>query len=151
MSTPNVPIREDIGARLREERNRLQKSQIEVGAIGGVTNKTQGLYESGVRSPDARYLQRISDAGVDVAYVVTGLRSTPAPPAAKTPDAACKAGRSEVWVMVLEVAVDELNRRGLTLPGTKLVELVDLLADYAVSDQGEVDTALVARQIRLVA
>ena len=89
--------------------------------------------------------------GVDVAYVVTGLRSTPAPPAAKAPNAAYKAGRSEVWVMVLEVAVDELNRRGLTLPGTKLVELVDLLADYAVSDQGEVDTALVARQIRLVA
>lgn len=67
-----------IGDRLREERGRLKMSQPAFGEAGGVTKKTQMLYESGERFPDARYLAAIAAIGVDVAYVVTGARMAPA-------------------------------------------------------------------------
>ncbi|WP_144431011.1 helix-turn-helix domain-containing protein, partial [Pseudomonas syringae pv. coryli] len=65
-----------IGPRLRKERLRLKLSQSALGAIGGVETNAQGNYENGVRSPRADYLSSISNAGVDVAYVVTGLSAT---------------------------------------------------------------------------
>lgn len=64
-----------IGARLKKERLRLKLSQSALGAIGGVETNAQGNYENGVRSPRADYLSSVSNAGVDVAYVVTGLSS----------------------------------------------------------------------------
>lgn len=69
-----------MGDRLREERQRLGLNQTEFGAIGGVTKKTQMLYESGDRHPDAAYLAAVTQAGVDVLFVLMGKRSfTPAP------------------------------------------------------------------------
>lgn len=69
-----------IGQRLKQERLRLKLSQNALGAIGGVETNAQGNYENGIRSPKADYLSRVSDAGIDVSYVVTGFsleRSTP--------------------------------------------------------------------------
>lgn len=69
-----------IGPRLKRERLRLKLSQSALGAIGGVETNAQGNYENGIRSPRADYMSRISDAGIDVTYVVTGFsleRSTP--------------------------------------------------------------------------
>lgn len=63
-----------IGERLREERVRLGMSQTVFGEAGGVTKKTQMLYEGGERAPDAVYLHALSVAGIDVGYVVTGER-----------------------------------------------------------------------------
>jgi transcriptional regulator with XRE-family HTH domain len=61
-----------IGTRLRQERTRLKLSQSASGTIGGVETNAQGNYESGARSPKADYLLRISGAGVDINYVLTG-------------------------------------------------------------------------------
>lgn len=61
-----------IGQRLKRERLRLKLSQSAMGAIGGVETNAQGNYENGIRSPRADYLSRISQAGVDVSYVLTG-------------------------------------------------------------------------------
>ena len=61
-----------FGGKLQSERKRLGLSQAAIGAIGGVTKKTQVLYESGERSPDAQYLSAVAQAGVDVLYVLTG-------------------------------------------------------------------------------
>lgn len=63
-----------IGPRLREERTRLKLSQSAMGAIGGVETNAQGNYENGSRSPKADYLLRITGAGVDINYVLTGTR-----------------------------------------------------------------------------
>lgn len=63
-----------IGRRLKEERVRLKLSQSALGAIGGVETNAQGNYEGGTRYPRADYLSRIAQSGVDVTYVVTGLR-----------------------------------------------------------------------------
>lgn len=65
-----------IGMRLRDERLRLGFNQVKLGEIGGVTKKTQILYENGERFPDARYLAAVAEAGVDVSYVVNGQRQT---------------------------------------------------------------------------
>jgi transcriptional regulator with XRE-family HTH domain len=62
-----------IGQRLRQERTRLGLSQSALGAIGGVETNAQGNYESGARFPKADYLLRVSGAGVDVNFVITGL------------------------------------------------------------------------------
>lgn len=61
-----------ISERLREERQRLGLSQDGLASSGGVTRRSQGLYETGERTPGAAYLAKIADAGVDVVYVLTG-------------------------------------------------------------------------------
>ena len=67
-----------IGERLREERVRLGLSQTAFGELGGVTKKTQMLYEGGERAADSAYLAAVASSGVDVRYVVTGHRDAPA-------------------------------------------------------------------------
>lgn len=67
-----VPM--SIGKRLKEERERLGLNQTEFGEIGGAGRKTQFNYETDERIPDANYLERLYKAGVDVGYVITGVR-----------------------------------------------------------------------------
>ena len=66
------------GECLREERNRLGLKQEEMAQIGGVTRNTQGSYERDERRPDTGYLKALHAVGLDVLYVVTGVR-TPTP------------------------------------------------------------------------
>lgn len=54
-------------------------NQTQIGECGGVTKKTQMLYEAGERFPDAAYLAAIAKAGVDVRYIITGDREGPPP------------------------------------------------------------------------
>lgn len=61
-----------IGARLREERERLNLSQVAFAKFGDVTRNTQSLYEMDERTPDAAYLVAISLAGADVLYILLG-------------------------------------------------------------------------------
>lgn len=68
-------LNQSIGARLLEERSRIGLSQTEFGAIGGVGKVTQINYEKGDRFPDAQYLAAVAARGVDVLYVVTGVRA----------------------------------------------------------------------------
>lgn len=72
----------DIAERLKDERKRLGLNQTEFGKLAGVGKTTQINYESGERSPDANYLAAIVEAGADVQYIVTGVRSD----VALTPD-----------------------------------------------------------------
>ena len=64
-----------IGARIREERNRMALSQEAFGAIPGVTKQAQIKYEKDERHPDTLYLAAIAAAGADVLYILTGQRS----------------------------------------------------------------------------
>lgn len=63
-----------IGDRIKQERERLGLNQDEFGKLGGVTRKSQFNYESEERMPDAAYLESISQAGVDVQFIITGQR-----------------------------------------------------------------------------
>lgn len=64
-----------FGERLREERVKLGLNQSAFGTLAGVTKKTQMLYESGERAPDALYLTAIEEAGADVLYILSGKRN----------------------------------------------------------------------------
>ena len=63
---------QDIGIRLRTERNRLGYNQTEFGALGSVCKQAQVKYEKGVHFPGADYLQAIAKVGADVQFIVTG-------------------------------------------------------------------------------
>lgn len=65
-----------IGARLKEERERLGMSQPQFAGLGEASKRAQINYEQGVSSPDASYLAAIEKVGVDVLYIVTGVRTT---------------------------------------------------------------------------
>lgn len=67
-----------IGERLKSERERLKLSQPEFAQLGGVGKLSQIRYESGERSPDGNYLSLLSNHGVDIVYVLTGVRTPPA-------------------------------------------------------------------------
>lgn len=64
-----------IGERLREERKRIGLKQKELAEFGGVQLNSQSLYENNARMPDAGYLAGIAKAGIDILYVVTGIRT----------------------------------------------------------------------------
>lgn len=66
---------ESIGKRLREERVRLGLNQDEFVALAGIQRRTQTNYENDVRAPDAAYLAALAEHGVDINYVITGIRS----------------------------------------------------------------------------
>lgn len=63
-----------IGARLREERDRIGLSQPKFAAIAGTTKQTLFSWESGKTAPDGFQLAALASADVDVLYVLTGLR-----------------------------------------------------------------------------
>lgn len=67
---------QSVGNRLREERQRLGLNQTELGDKVGMTRKTQILYESGERPFDVNYMLRAHQVGVDVMYVLFGIRQS---------------------------------------------------------------------------
>ena len=64
-----------IGERLRAERERLKLSQAAIAEAGGVKPLTQFSYEKGSSYPNADYLAKVSELGVDALYVVIGERA----------------------------------------------------------------------------
>lgn len=66
---------ERFGRRLREERERKSLNQEAFAALGGVKKNSQVIYEGGKTAPTVEYLYRLAGHGVDIGYVVTGVRS----------------------------------------------------------------------------
>lgn len=66
-----------IGARLKEERERLLLTQTALADKASVTKKSQINWEQGVAMPNAAVLAAYAELGVDVLYVLTGQRSRP--------------------------------------------------------------------------
>lgn len=70
----NAEIRQQIGARLREERTRLAFTQQDLAESIGGARLSVIHYESGRSSPAAETLAALEAVGVDVRYVLTGVR-----------------------------------------------------------------------------
>lgn len=68
---------ETIGARLREERERLGLTQPDFAQKVGVGKGAQINYEQNRRVPDAAYLALAAQMGADALYILTGERSRP--------------------------------------------------------------------------
>ena len=78
----------NIGSRLREERERITYSQEALGTRVGTTGRTIKKYESNETSPRAIELLQMYSLGMDVLYIVTGVRlpvGTPEVRGAHTP------------------------------------------------------------------
>lgn len=69
-------LRESIGARLKEERDRLGFNQQEFAAIGGASKRSQIDWEQGRLVPNAEFLALVAAAGVDTLYILTGEHSS---------------------------------------------------------------------------
>ena len=67
-----------IGQRLREEREKIGLNQTAMGAVGGVRKQAQLKYENNESYPNAEYLAAVAKIGVDIQYVVLGIRSAQA-------------------------------------------------------------------------
>ncbi|MDO9834731.1 transcriptional regulator, partial [Glaesserella parasuis] len=67
--------REDMGIRLVEERTRLGYSQANFAHQTEVNRETLRLNELGRSGISAEFLGRAAQLGVDVQYVITGIRS----------------------------------------------------------------------------
>jgi transcriptional regulator with XRE-family HTH domain len=65
-----------LGERIKAERARLGMSQPAFGEIVKATKWTVWNWEKGDSAPDANQLAALAAVGLDVAYVVTGLRET---------------------------------------------------------------------------
>lgn len=68
-----------FGARLREERKRLKKTQVEFAQAGGVGRLAQIQYENETTVPTIRYINGIATLGTDVPYLLLGMRLTNGP------------------------------------------------------------------------
>ncbi len=66
-----------VGRRLAEAREAIGLNQERFAALGGVKKGAQGLYETGQRAPDASYLLKLNEHGIDIAYILTGQRQAP--------------------------------------------------------------------------
>ncbi len=63
-----------FGERLRIERERLGMSQEEMAAIFGVKRLAQSQYEKEVTAPTVRYLAEIAKNGVDLHFLIFGIK-----------------------------------------------------------------------------
>lgn len=130
-----------IGERLLEERERLSFSQSELAERCSVTMRSQRNYEKGERQPDALYLEAVARAGVDVLYVVTGMRQrypvgqaqgqsmTTGLPASEPSDHRPEGLTPDVREAIRMVA-DELHAQRKHAKGVQFLELVERALRY---------------------
>lgn len=64
----------DFGARLKAERERLGLNQLEFGRLHGVSRNSQSAYETGSTPAPLDYLRSLEAAGVDLGYLLWGVR-----------------------------------------------------------------------------
>lgn len=65
----------EIGARLREERERLKLRQEELAALCDAGASSISNWKNGTSFPNARVLAAFAEAGADVGYILTGRRA----------------------------------------------------------------------------
>lgn len=69
----------NLAERLRCERRILGLSQAQLASLGGVQPNAQCHYENGSRCPRADYLMSLASLGMDVQFILMGVRSFPGP------------------------------------------------------------------------
>ena len=67
---------DEMAARLRNERKARGLNQADFGALGGVTLQTQSRYEKAETEPGAAYFAQLAAAQIDIAFILTGVRSS---------------------------------------------------------------------------
>lgn len=133
--------------RLRAERTRLGLNQTDFAALAGVTKKTQMLYEAGDRAPDTHYLTAVTQAGVDMYYLITGQKILDATPPTAAPTWAPIDGEKLGRIIeMLEAAAKQAARRW---PPKKLAQVAAEIYN-ALGHEQTFDEPRVERILKLV-
>lgn len=74
-----------IPQRLKSERERIGLSQPQLGELVSAGKTTVINWEKGASAPDAEQLATMNGAGLDVPYILFGVRSQQLPPEATLP------------------------------------------------------------------
>ncbi len=119
---------DNIGARLRDERERLGKNQDAFAALAGVGKRALIHYEKSERSPDANFLAAIAAAGADVLYILTGQRSGVAAAAPVAAEPAAQLSRRALAVAQNYEATSE--------EGKKIIEAAAFAAAKPAAKRG---------------
>ena len=132
-----------LGTRLREERARLKCNQADFAALAGQRKNSLIKYEKDERSPDAKYLAALSEAGVDVLYVLTGRREA----AHYQQDQSVVSSDSlERAITLVERGLRENNRE---LPPEKYAKLIMAVVDFLADDTDDVVANRIGNIIKL--
>ena len=119
---------DNIGARLRDERERLGKNQDAFAALAGVGKRALIHYEKSERSPDANFLAAIAAAGADVLYILMGQRSGAAAAAPVAAEPAAQLSRRALAVAQNYEATSE--------EGKKIIEAAAFAAAKPAAKRG---------------
>lgn len=74
MATTSTKKRQELGARLRGERERLGYAQRQIAQLLGVPLEAYGKFESGDSDPGVWRMPRLAACGFDVLYILTAER-----------------------------------------------------------------------------
>ena len=98
------------GKRLIEERKRLgYKSQAAAAKKCGVSGRMWGDYERGVSQPKAEQLFQFEKAGIDIDYVMHGVRHTERPSEASCTSSASKPYMANGSSSLLAISVSSVS------------------------------------------
>lgn len=101
--TKNQPrtIREIVGLRLREERERLGLTQTQFAELGNASKRSVTDWEQGKLHPNGEFLALLAEQGADINYIFTGERNI------------SKLGASESTLLAEIRQLDEIGKDGL--------------------------------------
>lgn len=68
-------MKEAIGFRLKQERERLSLSQAQVAKSLGIATRTQIAWEKGEQTPNALHLATLGTLGLDIQFIVSGVQN----------------------------------------------------------------------------
>ncbi len=77
MALTSTKQKQEIGARLRAERERLGYSEAQIAQLLGIPLETYQHFENGEGDPGIYRMPRLADIGFDILYVITETRHIP--------------------------------------------------------------------------
>lgn len=135
----------DLGERLKAERQRLGLGQAELGTKIGVSKTSQFNYEAGHRVPDLEYLLRARAIGMDVNFILTGLRADSSDEFVVIPKHAVAASAgpgavndTEIENGGLSFSRKWLSKRGLSASNLRVIDVVGDSMSPRLSDGDKV-------------
>ncbi|MEO5347104.1 MAG: helix-turn-helix domain-containing protein [Magnetococcus sp. YQC-9] len=119
--------------RLKIERKRLGFTQDELAKVGDISKTSYFNYESGSREPSSSFLIAIATAGVDVNYLLTGVRFVTGRHASDFQDCP-EIGTALVLDVVLFIE-QWLTKAGKSMPPDKKVQMIKALCKFLVAEE----------------
>lgn len=139
--------REDLAVRLVEERTRLGFSQADFASKIGISREGLRLYEVGQRGISAEFLAEAANMGLDVQYVLSGVRSSNLKEVA-APKVAIEGSSNVIGLVEAGATVHQIHTQRHV---TRTVAEVKPGDEHITEEQAAALTALVGQVVTLEA